>query len=199
MVANGIRAPQVFLTQDESQAAASAPSSGKASNDAQLNNNPIMFEEPENKANVALTRLLTNDELVEKGRPRKYPKYGLPKNAKALSDAKLQVIKNSQRAAQRYDRLKYAAELERRVEQGQDQAEAEQIVSARANAQAISEGRNGMSIDEFLEARRLRSSRPSQNLQLRSNFPSVAAHSAPLHFQARNVQLQKKPRSVATD
>ena len=54
------------------------------------------------------------------GRPRKYPKEGLPKNADDLSPEQLQTIKISQLRAKQYQARKLEQEIARRTETGQD-------------------------------------------------------------------------------
>ena len=64
------------------------------------------------------------------GRPRKYPKEGLPKNADDLTPEQLQTIKTSQLQARQYQARKLKQEIARRIEAGQDVEQARNDVLA---------------------------------------------------------------------
>ena len=84
------------------------------------------------------SRLVPEKQRIRKeprGRPRKYPKEGLPKDADELTPEQLVSIKKSQMRAKEYETKKIEQETARRAATGQDVDEARRDVLAAAAAQ----------------------------------------------------------------
>ena len=59
---------------------------------------------------------------VPLGRPRKYPKTGVPQNIKSMSAKEIKQMRDSQEMAEKYETKQIVSEIMRRVEDGEDSA-----------------------------------------------------------------------------
>ncbi|MCJ1478890.1 hypothetical protein MMC13_007574 [Lambiella insularis] len=69
-----------------------------------------------------------------KGRPRKYPKVGLPVNASELTLDQISTIEVSQKRAKEYEQIRISKEIAARVAEGEEEAKASENVMAEAAA-----------------------------------------------------------------
>ena len=136
-----------------------------------------------------------------RGRPRKYPKIGLPENADTLTPEHLDVILKSQMKAKIYEQNKLESEVEIRVLQGQDETTARnEVVAEITAANAV-----GHQITGSVTVQHMRPS-PKKNRQGRPKrlpsipatpyLPSIIAHSFPSNVPVDSTLLAINPTAL---
>ncbi|MCJ1405237.1 hypothetical protein MMC11_008464 [Xylographa trunciseda] len=116
-----------------------------------------------------------------RGRPRKYPKIGLPENASSLTLEQLCTIQISQKRAIEYERSKITNEIASRVEQGEDVTQSTERVLAEVATrnEILSDPVVSQALESFanITKKRKRPTIPGTSYNSVTYTPSVLAHS----------------------
>ncbi|MCJ1391605.1 hypothetical protein MMC18_004469 [Xylographa bjoerkii] len=116
-----------------------------------------------------------------RGRPRKYPKTGLPENASGLTLEQLYAIKASQNRAMEYERSKITNHIASRIEHGEEEEDSTEYVLAEVTAR--NNTNPDPAVSEALESltnatkKRKRPTIVGASCTLANYVPSVLAHS----------------------
>lgn len=154
-----------------------------------------------------------------RGRPRKYPKSGIPANILEISPEKVKHLHRSQEMAEKYQKSKIEDEVLRRIENGEDPVKAAHEVLEETYCQRFHEGDGALSISIIgnilhrfageplplptedmagqLMALLPGLKSPEERDPLRKQtpyWPSMAAHTFPILDLSKSVLCQPKPQ-----